>query len=45
MAVGAGSTQVVSMLLAGAATAMPMAWMLVIMVVATGVAYVVLVRR
>ncbi|MBI4366813.1 MAG: multidrug effflux MFS transporter [Deltaproteobacteria bacterium] len=45
MAVGAASTQVVSILLAGAATAMPMAWMLVAMVVATGVAYGLLVRR
>jgi DHA1 family bicyclomycin/chloramphenicol resistance-like MFS transporter len=45
MATGAASTQVVSILLAGASTAMPMAWMLVVMVVATGVAYAALVRR
>lgn len=45
MAIGAASTQVVSILLAGASTAMPMASMLVVMVVATGVAYGVLVRR
>ena len=45
MAVGAASTQVVSILLAGAGSAMPMAWMLVIVVVATAVAYAGLVRR
>jgi DHA1 family bicyclomycin/chloramphenicol resistance-like MFS transporter len=45
MAVGAASTQVVSIALAGGSNAMPMAWMLVIMVVATGVAYAALVRR
>jgi len=45
MATGAVSTQVVSMALAGAATAMPMAWMLVIVVVATGLAYAGLVKR
>ncbi len=45
MATGAASTQVVSMLLAGAGSAMPMAWQMLIVVVATGVAYVVLVRR
>ena len=45
MAIGAASTQVVSILLAHASTAMPMAWMLVVMVVATGVAYGALVRR
>jgi DHA1 family bicyclomycin/chloramphenicol resistance-like MFS transporter len=45
MAIGAASTQVVSILLAGATTAMPMAWMLVVMVVATGVTYLALVRR
>jgi len=44
MAVGAASTQVVSILLAGAGSAMPMAWMLVIVVVATAVAYWALVR-
>ena len=45
MAVGAASTQVVSIALVGAATAMPMAWMLVIMVLATGAAYGALVHR
>ena len=45
MAIGAASTQVVSIALAGASSAMPMAWMLVIVVVATAVAYGVLVRR
>ena len=45
MAVGAASTQVVSIALVGAATAMPMAWMLVIMVLATGAAYGALVRQ
>ena len=45
MAVGAASTQVVSIALAGGSSAMPMAWMLVIVVVATGVAYAALVRR
>ena len=45
MAIGAASTQVVSILLAGASTAMPMAWMMLAMVVATGVAYAGLVRR
>jgi DHA1 family bicyclomycin/chloramphenicol resistance-like MFS transporter len=45
MAVGAASTQVVSILLARADTAMPMAWMLLILVVATGIAFAALVRR
>jgi DHA1 family bicyclomycin/chloramphenicol resistance-like MFS transporter len=45
MAIGAASTQVVTVLLAGASTAMPMAWMLVAMVLATGVAFGALVRR
>jgi DHA1 family bicyclomycin/chloramphenicol resistance-like MFS transporter len=45
MAIGAASTQIVTIALAGAATAMPMAVMLVIMVLATGAAYGVLVRR
>ena len=45
MAIGAASTQIVSILLAGASSAMPMAWMMLIMVVATGVAYGALVRR
>jgi len=39
MAIGAGSTQAVSMLLAGATSAMPMAWMLVVMSLAAGVAH------
>jgi len=45
MAIGAASTQIVSIALAGGHSAMPMAWMLVIVVVATGVAYGALVRR
>ena len=45
MAIGAASTQVVSILLAGAGSAMPMAWMLVIVVVATAVAYGALLRK
>ncbi|MSO66499.1 MAG: Bcr/CflA family efflux MFS transporter [Pseudolabrys sp.] len=45
MAAGAAATQVVSILLAGAGSAMPMAWMMLIVVVATGVAYGALVRR
>ena len=45
MAVGAASTQVVSIALAGGTSAMPMAWMLVIMVMATGLAYFALVRQ
>ena len=45
MAIGAASTQVVSVLLAGAHSAMPMAWQLVVVVVATAVAYVALVRK
>jgi DHA1 family bicyclomycin/chloramphenicol resistance-like MFS transporter len=45
MAIGAASTQIVSIALAGASSAMPMAWMMLIVVVATGVAYGALVRR
>jgi len=45
MAAGAASTQIVSVALAGASDAMPMAWMLVIVVVATGAAYATLVRH
>jgi DHA1 family bicyclomycin/chloramphenicol resistance-like MFS transporter len=45
MAIGAASTQIVSIALAGSSSAMPMAWMMVIVAVATGVAYGVLVRR
>jgi DHA1 family bicyclomycin/chloramphenicol resistance-like MFS transporter len=45
MAVGAASTQVVSIALAGASDAMPMAWMLVAAVVATAAAFWGLVRR
>ena len=45
MAIGSASTQIVSVALAGAATAMPMAWMMLIAAAATGAAYGVLVRR
>ena len=45
MAVGAAATQIVSIALAGSSSAMPMAWMMVIVAVATGVAYGALVRR
>jgi len=45
MATGAASTQVVMMLLSGAATAMPMAGQMLLVVVATGAAYFGLVRR
>ncbi len=45
MAIGAASTQIVSIALAGGKSAMPMAWMMVIVAVATGVAYGALVRR
>jgi MFS transporter, DHA1 family, multidrug resistance protein len=45
MAIGAASSQVVSIMVASAATAMPMAWMMLIAVLATGVAYLALVRR
>jgi DHA1 family bicyclomycin/chloramphenicol resistance-like MFS transporter len=45
MALGAGSTQIVSIVLIGAADAMPMAWMMVVWALATGAAYVALVRR
>ena len=45
MAFGAASTQIVSIALAGAGSAMPMAWMMMIVVVATGMAYGTLVRR
>jgi DHA1 family bicyclomycin/chloramphenicol resistance-like MFS transporter len=45
MAVGAAATQVISMLLAGSGTAMPMAWQMLIVAAAAGVAYGVLVRR
>jgi DHA1 family bicyclomycin/chloramphenicol resistance-like MFS transporter len=45
MAIGAACTQIVTMLLAGAATAMPMAWMMLAVVAATGVAFWALVRR
>ena len=45
MAIGAASTQVVSILLAGASSAMPMAWQMLAVAVAAGVAYGVLVRR
>jgi DHA1 family bicyclomycin/chloramphenicol resistance-like MFS transporter len=45
MAIGAASTQIVSIALAGSSSAMPMAWMMVIVAIATGVAYGALVRR
>ena len=45
MAIGAASTQIVSIALAGSSSAMPMAWMMVIVAVATGVAYGALVPR
>lgn len=45
MAIGAGSTQVVSMLLAGAGSAMPLALQMVVVALGAGVAYVALVRR
>jgi hypothetical protein len=45
MALGAASTQCVALLLTGAATAMPMAWMMAAEVAATGVAFWVLARR
>jgi DHA1 family bicyclomycin/chloramphenicol resistance-like MFS transporter len=45
MAVGAAATQVISMLLAGASTAMPMAWQMLFVAAMAGVAYAVLVRR
>jgi len=45
MAIGAAATQVVSMLLAGADSAMPMAWMLVALVLAAGMAFWLLARR
>ena len=45
MAVGAAATQVISMLLAGASTAMPMAWQMLAVAAAAGVAYAGLVRR
>ena len=45
MAVGAASTQVVSMLLAGATPAMPLAWMMLAVAVAAGAAYLALVQR
>lgn len=45
MAIGAASTQIVSVLLAGASTAMPMAWMMVFLAVAAALAYGALVRR
>jgi len=45
MALGAGLTQIVSGALVSAGTAMPMAWMMLAGVLATGAAYVGLVRR
>jgi MFS transporter, DHA1 family, multidrug resistance protein len=45
MAIGAASTQLVSIMLRDAATAMPMAWMMLVAVLCTVAAYVGLVRR
>ncbi|MDP2410456.1 MAG: multidrug effflux MFS transporter [Pseudolabrys sp.] len=45
MAVGAAAAQIVSMLLAGSTTALPLAWMMLGAAVSTAVAYAVLVRR
>jgi DHA1 family bicyclomycin/chloramphenicol resistance-like MFS transporter len=45
MATGAACTQIVSMLLAGSASAMPMVWMMLAVVVAAALAFGVLVRR
>lgn len=45
MSIGAGSTQVVSIFLAAGSTAMPMAWMILFMALATAVAFGALVRR
>jgi DHA1 family bicyclomycin/chloramphenicol resistance-like MFS transporter len=45
MAIGAASTQIVSIALAGGHSAMPMAWLMLLAAAATGVAYGVLVRR
>jgi len=45
MAIGAASTQTVSILLAAATTAMPMAWMSLTVVVAAGVSFFALVGR
>ena len=44
MALGAAATQVVTIALAGASTAMPMAWMMMIEVVATGAVFFVITR-
>jgi DHA1 family bicyclomycin/chloramphenicol resistance-like MFS transporter len=44
MALGAAATQVVTIALAGASTAMPMAWMMMIEVVATGAVFFVIAR-
>ena len=45
MAIGAAATQVVSMLVANAGSAMPMAWQMLAVAAAAGVAYVGLARR
>jgi MFS transporter, DHA1 family, multidrug resistance protein len=45
MSIGAASTQTVSILLEGTTTATPMAWMMLIVVVATGVSFFALVWR
>jgi DHA1 family bicyclomycin/chloramphenicol resistance-like MFS transporter len=45
MATGAAITQTISILMAEATSAMPMAWMMLILVVATGVTFIAFVRR
>ena len=45
MACGAAATQTISVLLSQSTTAMPMAWMLLAIVIATAVAFGVLARR
>ena len=45
MAAGAAATQVISLALAGSASALPMAWMMLAVVLVAGVLFRVLVRR
>ena len=45
MSIGAASTQTISVLLAGSNSAMPMAWMMMAIVVTTGLAFALLVKR
>jgi DHA1 family bicyclomycin/chloramphenicol resistance-like MFS transporter len=45
MAIGAAATQIISMLLAGSTSALPMAWMMLALMIATAVSFQVLVRR